>query len=79
MKNCYQAKKLTKLMAMFDLNDRTKFKNNYINPLLNEQLLKLTIPEKPNSPNQKYVLTEKGSNLLTHITYTFDSLRTSHY
>lgn len=31
-----------------------------MHPLLEEDILELTIPEKPNSKNQKYRLTAKG-------------------
>jgi len=32
--------------------------------MVEEELLALTIPEKPNSPKQQYVTTEKGKELL---------------
>ena len=44
--NQYSAKRLT---------NQTKNRKKYINPLVEEGLLKLTIPDKPNDPNQKYV------------------------
>ncbi|HEY5536241.1 MAG TPA: RNA-binding domain-containing protein [Ignavibacteria bacterium] len=36
----------------------------YVFPLVNQDLLCLTIPDKPKSPNQKYKTTEKGLKLL---------------
>ena len=41
----------------------TKFKNKFITPFLNDGLLEMTIPDKPNSSLQKYRLTEKGEQL----------------
>jgi ATP-dependent DNA helicase RecG len=32
----------------------------YVSPLINEQLLAMTIPDKPKSKYQKYVTTPKG-------------------
>ena len=40
--------------------DRTYFRKKYMHPLLEEDILELTIPDKPNSKNQKYRLTAKG-------------------
>lgn len=44
--------------------DRTKFRRKYIYPLLESGILELTVPNKPNSRNQKYRLTTKGMSLL---------------
>jgi len=52
------------LMKEFGLKNRTKFRRKYIAPLLKEDLISMTIPDKPNSPDQKYILTEKGKLLL---------------
>ena len=46
------------------LADRTKFSRKYIHPLLEASIFEQTMPEKPNSRNQKYQLTDKGFNLL---------------
>ena len=44
--------------------DHTYFKNNVINLLIAERLVAMTHPERPNSPAQKYYLTETGKALL---------------
>ena len=36
------------------LKHRENFRSNVLNPLIKGGILKLTIPEKPTSPNQKY-------------------------
>ena len=51
------------LMLKMGLSNRTKFKDKYINPLINEGLLGMTIPDKPNSSLQKYCLTSLGKQL----------------
>jgi predicted HTH transcriptional regulator len=56
------------LMKEFGLKNRTKFRRKYIAPLLKEDLISMTIPDKPNSPDQKYILTEKGKLLLDGLT-----------
>jgi len=45
------------------INHSTNFKN-YIKPLLDLEIIALTIPDKPNSQFQKYCLTEKGKKIL---------------
>jgi len=55
------------LMKEFGLKNRTKFRRKYIAPLLSEDLISMTIPDKPNSSNQKYIITEKGKLLLEEL------------
>ena len=52
------------LMEILNQTNRTRFKKRFIDPLINEELINYTIPDKPNSPKQKYVITKKGSDLL---------------
>jgi len=45
------------------LKHREHFRKNILNPLINSGKLKLTMPDKPKSPKQRYKLTEKGEAL----------------
>ena len=61
---CEVARTIQEMMDVLDWKDRTKFRNKYIKPLLELNLLAMTIPDKPSSPNQKYFLIEQGKALL---------------
>ena len=52
---CEQPKSLTEIMAHLGLKHRNNAKSRYIDPLIENGFLEMTIPEKPNSRNQKYV------------------------
>jgi predicted HTH transcriptional regulator len=43
------------ILARMGLTNQTKNRKKYINPLVEAGVLKMTIPETPNDPNQKYV------------------------
>jgi len=64
LETCLLENSLTQIIALFNFSDRTKFKRKYINPLIAEELLVMTVPGKPNSRLQKYYTTEKGKSLL---------------
>jgi len=51
-------------MTIAERSDRTKFRNQVLNPLLDESLVEMTISEKPTSRNQQYRLTAKGQAAL---------------
>lgn len=53
---CKTEKSLKEITGYFGYKDVYKFKNNYINKLLEENKLKMTIPDKPKSRNQKYII-----------------------
>ncbi|TLU59010.1 MAG: hypothetical protein FDX18_00370 [Chlorobium sp.] len=57
-------------MVKMGLKDRSKFRKKYLQPFLEEDLLAMTIPQKPTTPNQQYYLTEKGKRLLREIQNT---------
>ena len=52
---CRTEKSLKEITEHFGYTDVYKFKNNFINKLLEENKLKMTVPDKPKSRNQKYV------------------------
>lgn len=57
---CREEKGLVDLMAITGRTDRTKFRRQVLASLLAEGLIEMTVPDKPQSRNQKYRLTDKG-------------------
>lgn len=51
-------------MELAQWKDRTKFRNKYINPLLELGIIEQTIPDKLTSSKQEYFLTAKGIAIL---------------
>jgi len=64
---CEKPVLITEIMESLDWKHRTKFRNKFIHPMLEAELIKMTIPDKPQSPNQQYVITEKGKELLKEL------------
>lgn len=52
------------LMAEVGRTNRTKFRDQVLNPLIKNKLVEMTIPDKPRSSKQKYRLTNKGREVL---------------
>ena len=52
---CMEAKTIKEIVQKFEYKNIRSFRERYINPLLIKGKLKMTIPEKPNSRNQKYI------------------------
>ena len=52
------------LQSALGLSDRKSFRERYLKPALNNGLVEMTIPDKPNSRLQKYRLTDKGRQWL---------------
>ena len=57
---CKNAKSVREIVSHFGYSDIKSFKAKYINPLLNTGKLKMTIPDKPTSRNQKYISSENN-------------------
>jgi ATP-dependent DNA helicase RecG len=51
-------------MAEVGRTNRTKFRDQVLNPLIKNKLVEMTIPDKPRSSKQKYRLTDKGREVL---------------
>ncbi|MBI9019621.1 MAG: Fic family protein [Phycisphaerae bacterium] len=70
-----QVKKLLALLAepmtrqeildALQLNDRKSMTKRYLKPALDNSLIEMTVPDKPNSKNQKYQITPKGKLYLS--------------
>jgi ATP-dependent DNA helicase RecG len=53
------------LRQILGIKHRPTFRDNYLHPALQQGLIEYTIPDKPQSSNQRYRLTDKGRQLLT--------------
>ena len=61
---CREDRTLIEMLSCMKVSDRTKFRKKYIYPLLEAGAIQMTIPDKPNSRNQKYQLTAIGLELI---------------
>ena len=50
------------LMRKIDISDKVTFRENYIQPVLEQGFIEMTQPDSPTSPTQKYKLTQKGKD-----------------
>lgn len=58
------AMSMAELMAKLGQVNRGRFKRTCLDILINTGLVTLTVPDKPNSRFQKYVLSEKGKQIM---------------
>ena len=56
--------KRAEMMAALNLTGRDNFRNLYLQPALEANLIEMTIPDKPNSSQQRYRLTAAGQQWL---------------
>ena len=52
---CVEPRTTKEMMAFLGVNHREHFRDNVLLPLLNNGQLKMTIPDKPKSPKQRYI------------------------
>ena len=52
---CKQERTIFEIMNYIGYKNRTRFRRDYIKPLVEKGILKMTIPDKPTSKNQKYI------------------------
>ena len=64
LRQCFKESAIGALMAIAERTDRTKFRNQLLNPLIEAGFIEMTLPEKPKSSKQKYRLTKKGAQYL---------------
>lgn len=51
---CIEPRSVQEIMNKFGIDSRTSFRRKYLTPMLEKGILRMTIPEKPSSKNQKY-------------------------
>lgn len=61
---CAEPKKSSDIQEIVGIKHRETFQRNYLDYLLNEDLLVRTIPDKPRSRMQRYRTTDKGLAVL---------------
>ncbi len=64
LRKCLVDTPLRDLITITGRTNRTKFRNQVLAPLLDDELIVMTIPDKPTSSSQKYRLTDKGRQVL---------------
>jgi ATP-dependent DNA helicase RecG len=64
IKYCKMTRQFNEIISYMEWKDRTKFRRKFINPLLENGILRMTIPDQPNSSKQKYIITEFGVKLI---------------
>ena len=55
LKYCLEPKSIKEIAEKFGYKNIRNFRERYINPLLKDEKLKMTIPEQPRNRNQKYI------------------------
>jgi len=63
---CLRDSPIGELMALAGRTNRTKFRDQVLNPLLKAGFIEMTIPEKPNSSKQRYRTTVAGRSVLVN-------------
>ncbi|MBC8179136.1 MAG: putative DNA binding domain-containing protein [Deltaproteobacteria bacterium] len=61
---CREDSMLVDLMAITGRTDRTKFRHQVFGPLMEADLIEMTIPDKPRSSKQRYRITSLGEKIL---------------
>jgi ATP-dependent DNA helicase RecG len=51
-------------MALTGRTNRTKFRDQVLNPLIEAGFIEMTVPDKPRSPKQRYRTTSAGRKVL---------------
>ena len=64
---CESAVAVKEIMAACNVNSRMSFDRQLLKPAINDELIKPVFADNPRHPQQKYILTEKGQELLNSI------------
>jgi ATP-dependent DNA helicase RecG len=63
---CLHDSQIGELMALAGRTNRTKFRDQVLNPLLEAGFIEMTVPEKPNSSKQRYRTTAAGRTVFAN-------------
>jgi ATP-dependent DNA helicase RecG len=55
------------VQEILDLKDPKNFRENYLEPALADGVIEMKYPDSPNHPRQKYLVTEKGSEIRNNL------------
>ncbi len=64
LRKCYDDRLLVDIMVISGRSDRTKFRNQVLNPLIEAGFIEMTAPDKPRSSKQRYRTTPAGRAFL---------------
>jgi len=67
VKFCITPKSRGEILGSLDLKNHFDNYRRYIEPAIEYEWIEMTIPEKPRSSNQKYVITAKGRKILNQL------------
>lgn len=67
LRKCRKESSIVDLMEAVGRSDRTKFRHQVLSPLLEQGLVEMTVPDKPQSSKQRYRLSALGYNALERI------------
>lgn len=57
---CEKARTMSEMVNFLGWKDRAKFRKRFIDPLIEKGIIEMTIPDKPQSSNQRYITTILG-------------------
>ena len=57
---CKEPRTRDEIQDYINVKDRKYFREKILKPLIDQGYIEMTIPEKPNSPKQKYVTVKEG-------------------
>ena len=55
------------IQTALQLKHEGNFRENYLEPALRDKLIQMKYPDSPNHPKQRYLLTEKGTEILKQL------------
>jgi predicted HTH transcriptional regulator len=61
---CKKPKKRSQIQKHLKLKHREYFRTGILGPLLEKGFIKMTLPDKPKSSKQEYVITDKGKKMI---------------